>query len=357
MLDFATRHVLVIEDDADTRANLTDILDLDGHRVEHAAALSEALDRDDWSDISAIILDRKLPDGTAEELLPHLKRLAPKAAVIILTGYADLDSAIAALRLGADDYILKPVNPDALRASLARLAELHRAEERALQAERLAAIGQMVAGLAHESRNALQRCQACLEMLMMEVEDRPEALDLLERLQGAQDHLHHLYEQVREYAAPINLDRQVCDLMHVWRDAWSQLESARDGKTVDMRDEADSINLRCVGDPFALGQVFRNILENAISACHDPGEIIVRCLETEVDGLSALRIMVRDNGPGMPIAVKERIFEPFFTTKTKGTGLGMAIARRIIEAHGGHIGLGDCESGAELQVTLPRGTK
>ena len=71
----------------------------------------------------------------------------------------------------------------------------------------------------------------------------------------------------------------------------------------------------------------------------------------------ALRIAVRDNGPGMKADVRQRIFEPFFTTKTKGTGLGMAIAKRIIDAHGGRIELGpESGRGAEIIITLPRGT-
>src|SRR5947208_1300452 len=113
--------VLVIDDDADTRANLRDILELDGdYRVETAGTIAEALDRDDWSQIGAILLDRKLPDGSAEAVLPRLRQLAPDAAVLIVTGYADLTGAISALRQGAADYILKPINPDALRAGLAR---------------------------------------------------------------------------------------------------------------------------------------------------------------------------------------------------------------------------------------------
>src|SRR5438128_1631916 len=115
--------VLVIEDDADTRANLGDILELDEHRVDTAATAAEALNRANWAEYSAILLDRLLPDGNAEELLPRLKELAPEAAIMVVTGYADLGGAIAALREGAADYILKPVNAAALRASLTRIAE------------------------------------------------------------------------------------------------------------------------------------------------------------------------------------------------------------------------------------------
>ena len=101
------------------------------------------------------------------------------------------------------------------------ITELRAAQQRALQSERLAAIGEMVAGLAHESRNALYRGQVCLEMLALEVEDRPEALRLIDRLQQAQDDLLTLYEDVQDYAAPIHLERRVCDLAEIWRTAWS----------------------------------------------------------------------------------------------------------------------------------------
>src|SRR5690349_7107382 len=109
--------VLIVDDDADTRSNLCDILELDQFQIETAGTVAEALNRTDWDRISAVILDRRLPDGNAEELLPRLRNLAPEAAVLIVTGYADLQGAIAALRQGAADYILKPINPDALRAS------------------------------------------------------------------------------------------------------------------------------------------------------------------------------------------------------------------------------------------------
>jgi PAS domain S-box-containing protein len=485
-------HILVVDDDAGTRANLRDILELDDFRVETAGTAAEALARPDWSRYAAVILDRKLPDGDASELLPHLKRLAPDAAVLIVTGYADLEGAIAALRQGAADYILKPINPDALRASLLRVADRHRlaeakerseaafrtlveaapcmivilrpdhtiayfsrfaeeltgrtaaevlgrdffstflperarvgaadylraalagqaprgvetsvlcadgsrrsliwnaqllpnyeggpaalavgqditalkqAQERTLQAERLAAIGQMVAGLAHESGNALARSQACLEMLGLEIRDRPEALELVARVQKAQDHLQQLYDEVRNYAAPLKLEREPWGVDTVWRQAWANLAVRRQGRQATLHEECGGIRPRCAIDPFRLEQVFRNILENALAACPDPVSVTISCAEAELEGRPALRVSVCDNGPGLSGEQRQRIFEPFYTTKTKGTGLGMAIAQRIVEAHGGHIVVGDSSvggvpppnprpgPGAEILITLPR---
>ena len=89
MADAPVIRVLVVDDDADTRANLRDILELDDYQVDAAATAAEALDRGDWRSLSVIILDRRLPDGSAEELLPRLKQLAPDAAIMIVTGHAD----------------------------------------------------------------------------------------------------------------------------------------------------------------------------------------------------------------------------------------------------------------------------
>src|SRR5436853_4825313 len=100
---------MVIEDDADARANLADILEMDGFEVSLAGSAREALSPRDWSRISVVILDRKLPDGNALDLLPRIRELSPQASVVIVTGLADLDGVITALRYGAADYILKPI--------------------------------------------------------------------------------------------------------------------------------------------------------------------------------------------------------------------------------------------------------
>lgn len=235
------------------------------------------------------------------------------------------------------------------------ITDLKQAQDRALQSERLAAIGQLSAGLAHESRNALQRSQACLEMLTREVQTTPRAMDLIIRLQAAQTHLLQLYEEVCSYAAPLKLKRSRCDLGKVLQVVWENLAADRDGKTVQFRSAPGALDLRCEVDAVQIDQVFRNILENALAAIPDPGEIEAHWSETELNGGPALRIALRDNGPGLNAEERERIFEAFYTTKTHGTGLGMTIARRIVEAHQGRIEVGAAARGTEIIVTLPRG--
>ena len=237
------------------------------------------------------------------------------------------------------------------------ITKLKQAQEQALQAERLATLGQMVAGLAHESRNALQLIQASVEMLIPEVEDRPEALELVADIQGAEDRLHRLFEDIRGYAAPINLERHPYDLAKVWREAWGQLASLRNGRQAELREDTGGVELECPVDLFSLERVFRNIFENSLAACSDPVCIAIHCSEQRQDGQPFLRVAVRDNGPGLRPEQAAKIFQPFYTTKRQGTGLGMAIAKRIVEAHGGQIAVGErADPGAEIVITLPRRT-
>jgi signal transduction histidine kinase len=347
--------VLVIDDDEDTRANLRDLLELSGYRVEAAGSFTAGIDLlkaslEARSGFDVLILDRKLPDGTVESWLPKLKQQSPQSAFIIITAYADIEGVIAALQEGADDYLLKPFNPDLLHRTLDRIIALKQAEQKARQAQRLAAIGQMMTGLAHESRNALQRSLACLEMLELEVGDRPEALDLVQRVRRAQQQLHHLLEEVRNYAAPLHLERASVSLQSVWQEAWEQTAAGRKGRDTAL---IEQISGDCAAkiDRFRMCQVFRNIFENSLAACQDPVRIEIK-LDENRDS-AAVRILLRDNGPGLRPEQRQRIFEPFYTTKSKGTGLGMAIAQRIVEAHGGTISVEDGGPGAAIVILLP----
>lgn len=358
------RRILIIEDDPNTQTNLRDILELDGYQVEVASTIEQAFSNREWPLLFAIVLDRRLPDGTADSMLPKLRQLAPKAAVVVVTGYADLDGAIKVIRHGIADFIPKPVNADMLRASLARIAHLKEVEERSEQAERLAALGQMLASVAHESRNALQRIQISVELLEQSLQDVPEGLEELAKIEKAAGSLHALLQELRNFVGPIHLECYVCSLPEAWRNAWRALEGERRGSSIEFDEECSNSHLPCNLDQLTcnidqrrLEQVFRNLFENSLAACGDSGKIQLSCSREDRDGQQMVSLIVRDTGPGLDEEQALNVFKPFFTTKPKGTGLGMAIAKRIIEAHGGQIAVAqDLRPGAAFRIQLPRGT-
>jgi PAS domain S-box-containing protein len=235
------------------------------------------------------------------------------------------------------------------------LSELERVQKQLLQVERLAAIGQMVTGLAHESRNALQRAQACLDMLSLDLKENQEQLDLARRATMALQDLYRLYEEVRGYAAPIHLEFRECDLKTIWHKEWENLAAARKGKHIELVDAPDSQHLNCEVDVHRVEQVMRNILENAIHACGTKGTITVSCKEAQCATDPAVMITIADDGSGMTQEIANQIFEPFFTTKQKGTGLGMAIVHRIMTAHGGSVMARPLEhGGSQIVLLFPR---
>jgi signal transduction histidine kinase len=146
------------------------------------------------------------------------------------------------------------------------------------------------------------------------------------------------------------------DVAELWQEAWKQLLPHHVGRDAWFHAETHGLDLRCLVDPFPIEQVFRNIFENSLAACHDPVRIGIDCADAELNGQSALQVRIRDNGAGLTSEQRERIFEPFFTTKTNGTGLGMAIAKRIVEAHEGKISVcADTSVGTAIEVLLLRG--
>jgi signal transduction histidine kinase len=235
--------------------------------------------------------------------------------------------------------------------SFSDVTDRKKAEERARQSERLAAIGETMAALTHESRNALQRSSASLELLELELEDRPRALELVARTKQAQEQLRQLYEEVRQWAAPFNLSPDECNLKGVWREAWGQVAQVHPAKREALREQIDC-EPNCRIDRSLMHHVFRNIFENAVEVTPEGGSISVFSSKVSSNGTATLRILIRDQGPGLTPEQQARIFEPFFTTKTKGTGLGMALCQRIVHAHDGAISA-TSPGGAEIEITLP----
>src|SRR5262249_4010428 len=151
------------------------------------------------------------------------------------------------------------------------ITDLQEVQRQKLTLERLAAIGQMAAGLVHESLNDIQRSTVCLNLLAWKLQDNPEALDLVERALRAQHDLLRLYQDVCEYAVPIVPESRSCNLGDIWREVWKELTttSAGDEPQARLLERFEGADLYYRGDPFRLAPVFRNVLENALSAARD----------------------------------------------------------------------------------------
>ena len=241
------------------------------------------------------------------------------------------------------------VGPRTLRWIVHNLTDLRAAQERAGRSDRLAAVGQAAAALGHECRTALQRAKACLSMLRLEAADRPKALDLVERTNRAVEDLTRMVEDVRIAVSRPHLRCEPCDLRAVWRAAWEQTAGADPAGLVVNQAETDPT---LTADPFRLRQVFANLFANALAA--GASRVTIAVADATLHDQPALRVVVRDDGPGLSAEQRRRMFEPFYTTRPNGTGLGMTIVQSIVEAHSGTVAAADVTAGTEIVITLPR---
>lgn len=363
--------VLVVDDDADTRVNLCDILELDGYEFETAGTIADALARNDWGRYGAVILDRRLPDGTAEDLLPRLRLLAPDAAVMIVTGYADVSATIAAFRLGAADYVLKPINADELRARLGRHGE-HRRDRLALrdkteelrvttqqlwQAARLAGVGELAASIAHELNNPLGTVSLRIEGVLARTPPDDPRRRALEVIEQEVDRMGKLVANLLQFSRA-GVDKvSTVDVGEEVRRTIELIDHLLRKQQIRTELEFAPDLPLLYADRQQLRQVMLNLFTNAIDAMPEGGCLIPR-LRTGLlpGGRPSIVIEVSDTGTGIALELLPRVTEPFFTTKPegKGTGLGLAICRRIVHQHQGVI---EVESrlgqGTTVRVILP----
>jgi PAS domain S-box-containing protein len=196
------------------------------------------------------------------------------------------------------------------------MTDLQREVQETLRANSMAAVGRVVEGLAHESRNVLQRAQGSLSILELRLRDRPEELAILRRLQQAQDDLTHLFGCASTYAAPIRLTPRECDLRELWREAWAEFGPFPVENAPELLERVDA-DARLVADPLRLKLAFRHLFENALDAVI-PARVEVHLSATAFDGREMMEVAVRDNGPLMSREEAERLFEPFRQAGSRG---------------------------------------
>lgn len=238
--------------------------------------------------------------------------------------------------------------------NLRDVTELRRLERQLHSKERLAALGEMAASVAHEIRNPLGTIEGFARLLRRDLATMPDHLRLAERIVEGAQNLNYVISNLLTYARPMRLqfaDVTVERLFALCRDTLLD-RAARAGAEMEIPEPSPDWVVR--GDERQLAQVLLNLGINAIEAC-PPGKGRVG-IEVH-GGRKAILLRIRDNGCGMDTATVEKVFDPFFTQKEGGTGLGLSLTKKIVDAHGGEIAIeSEPEKGSTVTVTLPRGS-
>lgn len=231
--------------------------------------------------------------------------------------------------------------------------ELHDARQEVIRAERLAAVGELAAGVAHEIRNPLTSVKLIIQTAAGRPHDRAWTGRQYQVVQEEISRMEKTVQGLLDFARPAQLHRMRHDLRDTLRRALNLMEGRARQEQVTISTDLPTRPVLVEGDPEQLHQVFVNLLLNGIEAMKQGGSLSV-AMQVPEDAGGLLRVVFRDSGAGIPEAVMQRIFEPFITSKERGTGLGLAVSRRIVEEHGGKLTAANPPGGgAVFVVELP----
>ncbi len=242
------------------------------------------------------------------------------------------------------------------------LTRVEQLEERERLRDRLAALGEMAAAIAHEVKNPLASIEVAAGVLKRQLSDQSEALETLDDIIKEAKMANAIVVEVLEFVRPIQLQVERVSVDEALKDAITLAEGkqARGAVSIDLDIAHDVPEL--LADPHQLRQLFSNLMANAFEALGGEGHVSIRAAvlpaDDETPGIEPpvpqIVVEVKDTGPGIAPDDLERIFSPFFTTKPQGTGLGLAIVRKVVDAHDGHIdAISAPGRGATFRVTLP----
>jgi len=226
-----------------------------------------------------------------------------------------------------------------------------RAERALAERERLAALGVLAAGVAHEVNTPIAGLSSYAQILLADTSPTDPRYSILKKMERQTFRAAHLVNNLLEFARPRARTAAKTDLRDVLANASESVETAFGARGVRLETDSADGPVWVDGDPRDLEQVLVNLLTNARDASPDGG--VVRCGIGSTDGKA--RVVVADRGAGVSPEAGEKLFQPFFTTKKSGgTGLGLAISREIVRRHGGEIGLTARHGGGtEAWVELP----
>ena len=374
--------VLIVEDSPDDAALVLRELRRGGYelvseRVETAEAMSAALERAEWD---VILSDYTMPHFSALEALETLKSKQLDIPFIIISGTIGEETAVLALKAGAQDYLIKgrlarlvPALEREIREAHSRLerklaeAENRKLEEQFHQAQKMEAVGRLAGGLAHDFNNFLSAINGYCQMMLNTLDRSDPTRAWLDEIKKAGDQAASLMRELLAFSRQHVLVLQVLDLNDVVAGVENMLRHLI-GEDIDLVTLPGPALWQVKADAARIKQVIVNLAVNARDAMPQGGRLTIETSNIELDAASAPRhpsvtpgryvmLAVSDTGIGMDVETQAHAFEPFFTTKEegKGTGLGLAMVYGTVKQSGGAVWI-DSEpgQGATFNICLPR---
>ena len=354
--------------------SLTDI----GYTVHTANDGDEALRIFHQQQPSIVLTDIKMPGMDGIDLLKKIKAESPETEVIMITGHGEMDLAIMSLKYEATDFITKPIHPDTLEIALKRAEEritlkrqlreytenlegmVEEKTRKLIDAERLAAVGQTVAGLSHAIKNIASGlgCGAFVLEKGIELDEKKYLNQGWQMVKNNVDKIKSLSLDLLDYAKPSAIELKICDPNLPAREV-ADLMSARAGEMAVILETrlAEDLELLAL-DPDGIHRCLLNLVSNALDACAEcdtskhQRRIVIK---TQKSKGWAVEYRVEDNCGGMGETVKDSLFQSFFSTKGKmGAGIGLMLTKKIVGEHNGVIDVETNENeGSIFIIRLP----
>jgi signal transduction histidine kinase len=380
--------VLIVDDEKVILDLTAIILKNRGYQIFTALNAREGLATIEAERPELVLLDYMMPDMDGLTALKEIRRRFPETYVIMFTGKGSEEIAVELMKAGASDYILKPFNNQdmveriesvlKLRAVelqnrallsererlLAEIAQwnrdlearvqekseaLRRAQVEIVQSEKLATLGYLSAGMAHEIRNPLNSIALFVQLLKGGL-DEPERVDYVDKILKEVDRIDSILSKLldaskrpRYEISEVRVDRILENTLEAFT---PQLKQKHIKVVTDFRSIPPAIK----ADPMEIEQIFTNLFLNSIHVMPEEGTLSVQ-LDQDTDYIN---MRVSDTGPGIPPENLPNIFDPFFTTNSRGTGLGLSVVLRIVKTYKGKIEVEKSDaSGTTFSVRLP----
>ncbi len=368
-------NLLLVDDEEDFRRTIAKRLRRRGLSPEEAGNGEECLAMVDEHPMDVVVLDVKMPGMSGIEILRRIKETHPVTEVLLLTGYATTHDGVEGIKAGAFDYLSKPVELEQLIGKIRQAYDkIQRAKEKIREAEyrskieqqmiateRLASLGTLAAGVAHEINNPLaiiQEAVGWMQLLLQksELEDMPRKADFdlaLGKIKNGIERAKRITHQLLGFVRKTDSRFSEIDLLDLIHEAIDLVKMEAGDRRIELVAAHKEERVTIFSDPYQLRQVLINLLSNAIQATLVAGEIKIHLADTD----KSVSFSIIDNGRGIPKENMDKVFEPFFSTKApgQGTGLGLFVTRGIVEKLEGRIELESrVGHGAEFRVILPK---